>query len=231
MIKYLIWLSVLLSLQACSSGNDSQKRKGEVEEMPKDQAFFPNPVNDSIENLVSKFEREVWQKPNMVIGQMGNLENLTVADIGAGYGYFAFRLLQNAGKVLAIDIDTNAINFMQDLKQQLPAELQSKFEARICTTDDPRLQKEEADLIIMVNTYSYLAEPTAYLKKLRNGLASGGRMLIIDFKSGASPIGPIAGAYVSAASVEEDLWKSGFRQIQTDTILLEYQYIITTTKS
>mgnify|MGYP003513888378 CR=1 FL=1 len=50
-------------------------------------------------------DRTVWQKPYEVIHRLGPLEYLTVADIGAGSGYFSFRFIHEAARVIAIDID------------------------------------------------------------------------------------------------------------------------------
>ncbi len=65
------------------------------------------------DTLVKHFEnpaRAEWQKPEWVIEQLGDLTGKTVADIGAGTGYFAFRIARKAKKVIAIDIDERFLN-------------------------------------------------------------------------------------------------------------------------
>lgn len=232
MQKVFLRISLFFFLFSCAqSGNETQTLSA-----PSTDVTFENPdigndeaLADSMERLVSQFEREVWQKPNMVIRRMGDLRNMTVADIGAGYGYFAFRLLPVTGKVIAIDIDTAAIGFMKDLQEQLPTELRERFEARLCPPDDPNLKPEEADLAIMVDTYVYLNDRITYLKKLRSGMTPQGRLLIIDFKDEPTPIGPPRSMRLPVREVEEELWQAGFRQIQVDLNSLEYQYILMAT--
>ena len=53
--------------------------------------------------------RQVWQKPNLVIELLGDLQDKTIADIGAGVGYFSFRLAEKANRVIAIEIDENSL--------------------------------------------------------------------------------------------------------------------------
>ena len=63
--------------------------------------------HSDFKDLVAHFEdptRAQWQKPDEVIASLGPLDGKTVADIGAGTGYFAFPIAKKAAKVMAIDI-------------------------------------------------------------------------------------------------------------------------------
>ena len=66
-------------------------------------------MNESeFEELVERFEhrdRNQWQQPDKVLTSLGELNGKTIVDIGAGTGYFAFRLLEKGAKVIAVDID------------------------------------------------------------------------------------------------------------------------------
>jgi SAM-dependent methyltransferase len=230
-----LWLLIMLRLSCINP--ESRRTEGErfpertpQEQMPEERTGANRGEEGSVQELVSNFEREVWQKPNMIISRMGDLHEKTVADIGAGYGYFAFRVLQSAKKVIAIDIDTSAIAFMQNLRGELPEDLQSKFEARLCLPDDPKLKNEEADMVIMVNTYIYIDNRIAYLKKMQEGMAKGGQLLIIDFKKKNIPIGPPPGSRIPLSQVEQELQEAGFGRIRSDDTSLEYQYIVTAIK-
>jgi len=117
----------------------------------------------AIENLFSDSEdrdRNIWQKPEMVISMLGDLNGKTVADIGAGSGYFAFRLTPKAEKVIGIDIDPGFISFLDSMKVRLPESYRNRFESRLAKPDDPMLGPGEADAVIIVNTYAYIDNRT-----------------------------------------------------------------------
>ncbi|MFZ4475504.1 MAG: class I SAM-dependent methyltransferase [Saprospiraceae bacterium] len=188
----------------------------------------------SFEHLVSDFEskdRVIWQKPDMVISLLGDLKRKTVADIGAGTGYFSFRLVSKAQKVIAIDIDERFINFMDSIRVRLPTPYQDQFETRLARIDDPMLQPEEADAVVMVNTYCFIEQRNSYLKTLWNGIAPKGKLLVIDFKKTPLPIGPSDNIKVSVRQVEAELIKAGFSIKQVDNESLDYQYIILAEKN
>lgn len=194
----------------------------------KDEPYHPQDEG-SFEHLVSDFEskdRVIWQKPDMVISLLGDLKRKTVADIGAGTGYFSFRLVSKAQKVIAIDIDERFINFMDSIRVRLPEPYQDQFETRLARVDDPMLQPEEADAVVMVNTYCFIEQRNAYLKTLWKGIASKGKLLIIDFKKTPLPVGPSDNIKVSARQVESELIKAGFSIKQIDNESLDYQYIV-----
>jgi len=62
---------------------------------------------------------KIGKKPEVVIAKLGDLSNMTVADIGAGTGYFSFRLAEKAEKVISIDIDERFLNYIENKKESL----------------------------------------------------------------------------------------------------------------
>ena len=229
-------LALVLSLGACRpSGNTAVQSGKNTPDEPTSlgETLFDTTVSsaDQLAALLANFEREVWQKPNMVISRMGDLSEKTVADIGAGYGYFTFRMAQTAKKVIAIDIDSTALTVIDEKKKLLDAEIQTRIETRQCTPADPNLHPEETDLAVFVNTYIYLADRTAYLRRLKKGVAPGGQLLIIDFKKKSLPFGPPAEYKLSLSEVEREVAEAGWEQVQSDDTSLDYQYIVTAVKA
>jgi SAM-dependent methyltransferase len=172
-------------------------------------------------------DRVIWQKPEVVIQLLGDISNKTVADLGAGTGYFAFKLLPKARKIIALDIDTRFIGFMDSIKSELQPDVRNRFEARLVETDNPKLAKGEVDAVVVVNTYMYIENRVAYLRTLRQGISHGGKVLIIDYKDKNLPVGPPSSSKVSLATVEKELKEAGFDKIVSDDTRLEYQYIVT----
>lgn len=171
-------------------------------------------------------DRFHWQRPDIVIEQMGDISDMTIVDLGAGSGYFAFRLVKKAGKVIAIDIDTSMIALLEEEKSYYPAEIQQRIETRLADPDDPKLQSQEADIVLIVNTYAFIDNRVTYFQKLRDKIKPGGRVIIVDFKKRNLPIGPSKAHKVSILLVEEELQAAGFKSIEADDLTLAYQYII-----
>ncbi len=235
-LRYVLFLTGTVALwAACRNAQppreaDTLHRERSTAATPvADNTTYPAAGQGNFDGLVSDFEskdRVIWQKPDMVISLLGDLTGQTVADIGAGTGYFTFRLVPQAQKVIGIDIDQRFIAFMDSIKVHLPERLRDRFESRLAQPDDPGLRPGEADAVVIVNTYGYMENRIKYLKTLRKGIAAGGRLLIIDFKKNNLPLGPEEQFKVSSNQVEQELAAAGFTGIRIDKKTLDYQYIV-----
>lgn len=222
---------ILLAGVSCRQDDGSRQnpKRPQIEAPPLDTTVGSKPGERRAgftEDYLST-DRGIWQKPELVMNLLGDLENKTVADIGAGTGFFALRLTPYAKKVIAVDIDPRFINFLDSLKVRvLEPEIQSRLETRLATPDDPRLNPGEADIVLIVNTYMYVKNRVDYLKNLREGISPGGTLLIIDFKKKRTPVGPPSDIRIPLFQVEEELYEAGYKNIQTNDTALDYQYII-----
>ena len=171
-------------------------------------------------------DRVIWQKPDLVIDQLGNVTGKVVADLGAGTGYFSRRIAYKGATVIAIDIDPQAIRWMEDQKARFPAELQDRLIIRQADTDDPHLRENEVDIVLLVNTYSYISDRINYFSRLKNAIRPGGSIVIIDFKKKDTPFGPPVEERLEVPVVENELREAGYDVVKVDEESLEYQYII-----
>jgi len=238
LIRFFALLWLLAGAWSCANAPKEQEPSLIARETQPPEETLPEmqpPMGDgNFENMVSDYERKdrvIWQKPELVISLLGDLKGRTVADIGAGTGYFTFRIVPGAQKVIGVDIDPRFIAFMDSVKVRLPEEYRKRFESRLAKPDDPLLQAEEADAIMIVNTYGYLDNRPAYLKKLWAGMKPEGHLLIIDFKKNNLPVGPADWYEVSHLQVKKELEQSGFQVFSIDRTSLDYQYIIQARKN
>lgn len=180
----------------------------------------------SLENIY----RDLWQNPIKVIQKMGDLEGKTVADIGAGpVGYFTINLAarSNAAKILALDINPKALKKIENAKKLLPKEIGTKIETREVEPEDPKLENNEADIILIVNTAPYFKDRVVYFKNMMDGLAPDGKVVLIDFKKKYTRgAGPPIDSRIPLGEMERDLAAAGYSKIKSDDRTLEYQYII-----
>ena len=177
--------------------------------------------------LVARFEdpaRAQWQKRDEVIASLGPLDGKTVADIGAGTGYFAFPLAKKAAKVIAIDMDQRFLDYIEGRKQA--EKTGGNIETRLTAPDWPSLKPGEADIVLIVDTFHHIENRIEYLKKLKGVLGKAGLLVIIDFKKEKSPPGPPIELRLAPEQVESELKAAGFAVVSTDRDLLPYQYII-----
>ncbi len=135
---------------------------------PTEEAETTN--NQSFEEEVFQMEdpdRTQWQKPNLVLERMQISSGDVIADIGAGTGYFTFPLAEKAHKVIAIDIDERYLQFIESRKHSTNME---NIEIRRTKNYDPLLSREEANIILMVNTFHQIENKSLYLEKLKRDL-------------------------------------------------------------
>ncbi len=105
---------------------------------------------------------------------------MTVADIGAGGGYYTTRLSQRVGpegRVLAQDIMPEVIERLGD---RIARERLENVSIRLGAADDPRLPANSFDRVLMVHMYHEIEEPYAFLWRLWPALREGGQIIVVD---------------------------------------------------
>jgi SAM-dependent methyltransferase len=105
---------------------------------------------------------------------------MTVADIGAGDGYYTVRLAQRVGaggRVLAQDIIPDVIERLAD---RVARERLDNVSLKLGAVDDPRLPAGSFDRVFMVHMYHEIGEPYAFLWRLRPALRAGGQVIVVD---------------------------------------------------
>ncbi len=105
---------------------------------------------------------------------------MTVADIGAGEGYYTVRLADRVGhegRVLAQDIDEDAL---RRLGSRVERERLDNVSIALGAEDDPRLPPASFDRIFLVHMYHEVAEPYAFLWRMYPALKNGGRVIVVD---------------------------------------------------
>jgi ubiquinone/menaquinone biosynthesis C-methylase UbiE len=127
--------------------------------------------------------REKWQMPARVMDEIGIRPGMTVADVGAGDGWFTFFLADRvgtAGRVIAEDINVQAL---ETLRGRCAEYKVSNVSVLLGEPEDPKLPSGTVDLALMVNVLSALGNANAknFLGNLVKGLKPEGRLVIIDW--------------------------------------------------
>jgi SAM-dependent methyltransferase len=117
---------------------------------------------------------------NRVMDILGITPGKTVADIGAGSGWFTVRAARRVGErgaVYAVDINPEAIRYVDDRARK---EKLRNVKTILGKADDPLLPAAAVDAVLLLKTYHEVAEPVALLQNLRAALRSGAKVGIID---------------------------------------------------
>jgi ubiquinone/menaquinone biosynthesis C-methylase UbiE len=169
-------------------------------------------------------KRDAWQRPAEVIAAMRITEGQTVADVGAGTGYFLPHLARAVGargRVLGLDIEPDMVRYM---RERAAREGLVNVEAKVVPLADPGLTAGAIDRVLLVDTWHHIADRTAYATKLRGALAPGGAVYIVDFTREAKH-GPPAQHRLRAEQVVDELTAAGLKAQVIEEPLPD-QYIV-----
>jgi cyclopropane fatty-acyl-phospholipid synthase-like methyltransferase len=117
---------------------------------------------------------------NRVMDLLGVGPGKTVADIGAGSGWFTVRAARRvtaSGTVYAVDINPEAIRYID---QRTKKEHLQNIKTILSQPDDPELPPDSIDSVLMLKAYHEIAHPVVLLKNLRSSLKPGAKIGIID---------------------------------------------------
>jgi ubiquinone/menaquinone biosynthesis C-methylase UbiE len=147
-------------------------------------AEFPRPDRSVSEAVDTQFSTEAARdeagEAEFVMDWAGIKLGTTVADIGAGEGYYTIRLAERVGpkgRVLAQDINRGALD---RLGERVTREQLDNVAIKEGAIDDPRLPENSFDRVFMVHMYHEIDEPYAFLWRLRSALAKGGQVIVVD---------------------------------------------------
>ena len=115
-----------------------------------------------------------------VMDILGVTPGKTVADIGAGSGWFTVRAAKrvgDAGMVYAVDINPEAVRYIDERAHK---EKIGNVKTILSAADDPKLPANSVDCVLMLKTYHEIARPVVLLQNLRTALRAGARVGVID---------------------------------------------------
>lgn len=172
--------------------------------------------------------RDAWQQPHEVLKALGLKDGDVVADIGAGSGYFALRFARHvgAGRVLAVDV---AQPMLDELAKRAAAAALTNVTPVLARPDDPTLPAAGVNVVFTCDTWHHIEQRPAYLAKVKQALAPGGRLVILDFHKHA-PVGPPASMKLTREEVLAEVQAAGF-VLTGEPTFLPHQYFLVFTPS
>jgi predicted methyltransferase len=162
--------------------------------------------------------REEWQKVPEIIEALGIGTGSSVADVGAGGGFFTTRLARvvgQSGKVYAVDVSADDL---RRLRERAEKDGLSQVEVISGERNDPRLPDGSLDAALIVNAYHEMREHQAMLQAIRLALKPAGRLVIVEpiveSRRGESRQRQESSHEIEPTYVQTDLRNAGFDVVE-----------------
>jgi SAM-dependent methyltransferase len=159
---------------------------------------------------LERTEREQEEAPSKAIAAIDLAPDDVLADIGAGSGYYSFRLSEKVpqGKIVAVDIQPEMLDFLRKKSAELGI---TNVEPHLGTIEDVQLPAASLDAALMVDSYHEFSHPREMLASLHHALKPGGRIFLLEFR-GEDPKVPIKPLHkMTEAQARLELETAGFR--------------------
>ena len=163
-------------------------------------------------------ERAIEERPDLVLAHLDLAPDAVVADIGAGSGYYTFRLseLVPDGAVLSVDIQQEMLDLIQE---RATAEEIGNVTPVLGTITDPNLPPGGVDAVLMVDAYHEFSHPAEMLAGIKRGLRPGGRVYLLEFRAEDPQVPILALHKMSERQARRELEANGFTWVETLTDL------------
>ena len=168
--------------------------------------------------------REQEEKPSKVIESLNLKQTETIADLGAGSGYFSFRLAQLVTdvKVFAVDIQPEMLDIIDFLKEENKV---NNIETILETTKNTNLPKNSVDTVLMVDAYHEFEYPQEIMENILSSLKSGGQVVLAEYRR-ENPLIPIKTLHkMTEKQVKKEMKKVELVWDKTEEILPQQHLI------
>ncbi len=151
-------------------------------------------------------EREVEERTDLLLAALDLKPGAVVADIGAGSGYFSWRMARQIGpngSVYAVEIQQEMLDLlMANMRKRQVGDVVRPL---LGTIQDPKLPPASVDLILLVDVYHELDYPYEMTQAMIRALKPGGRLVLVEYR-GEDPAVPIKPLHkMTAAQVKKEL--------------------------
>jgi len=174
---------------------------------------------------LERHSREVEEQPDATVEQLELNSDDVVADVGAGSGYFSFRIAQKVtqGKVYAIDIQPEMLDAISDSKKENNI---TNVETILGQEDSPNLPAQSIDLAFMVDAYHEFAYPREMMEGIVQALKPGGRVVLLEYRK-ENPMIMIKPLHkMTQKQVKKELKAVGLKWQTTKEFLPEQHFLV-----
>ncbi len=169
--------------------------------------------------------REQDERTDLLVAALPVEEDDAVADIGAGTGYFSFRVAERVpnGVVYAVDIQQEMLDEIERRKRERGVD---NIETMLGRVDDPGLGEQSADLIFIVDSYHEFSHPREMGEAMYKALKPGGHLIVVEERAEVSSWSSGALHRMTEAQARKEITALGFRWLRTESFLPEQHFLV-----
>jgi predicted methyltransferase len=213
-------VALLLGVSALAGAQAPRRQLGQPEPRRSARLFPPERLGE-----LEGPDRELWQKPDQIMDALGIADGSSVADLGAGGGWFTVRLARRVGPQGVVYAEDVQEQMIESMERRLTREGLRNVKMILGTEYDPKLPKDRLDAVLIVDVYHEVEQRVGLLGYVKDSLRPHGRLGIVDFrKDGVGP-GPAMEERIDESVVLSDADTAGFRLISRE-MFLPYQYLL-----
>lgn len=228
--RFVVVLSVVAALALGSAGCSRATHTGGASTTDPPGTYMgralATPMSYQGADWLDRPDRETTERPEHVLDVLGVKDGMTVADVGAGSGYFTVRIARRIaprGHVLATDLQPEMLDL---LRTKVAAAKLTNVVPVLATESDAKLPRGELDLVLMVDVYHELPKPAQTLAQVRASLRPEGRIALVEYRA-EDPDVPIKPEHkMTLVQVRRELEANGFVFRSSDESLPQQRIIV-----
>ena len=177
--------------------------------------------------LLESPDRAAWHKPELIMDALQIAYGDTVADVGAGSGFFTVRLARRVGPNGVVYAEDIQEPMLDSIKRRVSREGLKNVVTRLGTATDSKLPKGALDAVLVVDVLQEVGDEASRIRLLRHladTLKPQGRIGIVNYKPGEGGPGPEPQRRLDRAVVEAEVRAAGLKVLQSTT--LPFQYLL-----
>ena len=170
-------------------------------------------------------KRDAYQKPHEVLTALNIKPGEVIADIGAGSGYFTFRLSHHVGdkgKIYAVDVSPDMV---RHVNRRIRETKTTNVVTVLADPDDPLLPDRSVNRFFICDVWHHVENQTQYLSSMKKMLKAGGEIVMIDFHKKELPFGPPMQMKIAREDLIKQMEANGFK-LSKEYTFLPHQYFL-----
>jgi ubiquinone/menaquinone biosynthesis C-methylase UbiE len=171
-------------------------------------------------------ERESEEHPDQALDAIGIARGSAVADVGAGVGYFSWRMAERVGPSGVVYAEDIQPEMLEKVKQNMRERGIRNVREVLGRPDDPKLPANSLDMVLLVDVYHEFSEPEKMLDHIRDALKADGRLILLEYRA-EDPKVPIRPEHkMTVQQVRAEVQPEGFRFDRAIEVLPEQHIVV-----
>jgi ubiquinone/menaquinone biosynthesis C-methylase UbiE len=171
-------------------------------------------------------EREAEEHPDEALDALKIPKGAAVADVGAGVGYFTWRLAERVGPSGVVYGEDIQAEMLDQLRKNMQDRHLDNVRAVLGTIVDAKLPKGSLDLVLLVDVYHEFSEPEKMLDSIRDSLKPGGRLVLLEYRGEDPKVAIKPEHKMTVEQVRAEVQPEGFKFDRSIEVLPQQHIIV-----